>query len=41
VWGGGFGHWGIDVGSPTFKVPDDTTNDYVMWIPGVYFWEEK
>jgi hypothetical protein len=41
VWGGGFGHWGIRVGPPTFKVAkkyDD--NYYVLWKPGIYFWCE-
>ena len=41
VWGGGFGHWGIRVGSPAFKADkafDD--NYYVEWKPGIYFWCE-
>jgi hypothetical protein len=39
VWGGGFGHWGIRVGPPSFKAGnryDD--NYYVEWKPGIYFW---
>ncbi|HTV41427.1 MAG TPA: hypothetical protein VMF08_12670 [Candidatus Sulfotelmatobacter sp.] len=41
VWGGGFGHWGIRVGSPTFKVTDRyDDNYYVNWEPGIYFWAE-
>jgi len=39
MWGGGFGHWGIEVGSPSFDQPDDD-NFYIKWAPGVYFWEE-
>jgi hypothetical protein len=40
IWGGGFGHWGIRVGAPTFK-PDDTNwNYYIEWEPGIYFWHE-
>jgi hypothetical protein len=41
VWGSGFGHWGIRVGSPTFKIaqaPND--NYYIEWKPGIYFWCE-
>jgi hypothetical protein len=39
MWGGGFGHWGIDVGAPSFEEPADD-NFYIKWIPGVYFWEQ-
>jgi hypothetical protein len=39
MWGGGFGHWGIDVGAPSFDQPEDN-NFYIKWAPGVYFWEE-
>ncbi len=39
VWGGGFGHWGIDVGAPSFAQPDGNAF-YIKWAPGVYFWEE-
>ena len=39
VWGGGFGHWGIRVGPPSFKVADPyDDNYYVEWKPGIYFW---
>jgi hypothetical protein len=39
VWGGGFGHWGIRVGSPDFKVNNSyDDNYYVEWKPGIYFW---
>ena len=41
TWGGGFGHWGIRVGSPTFKVtPTNDDNYYIEWKPGIYFWCE-
>lgn len=40
-WGGGFGHWGLRVGSPTFKVvPTLDDNYYVEWRPGIYFWHQ-
>lgn len=40
-WGGPFGHWGLRVGSPTFK-PNDPYDDnyYIEWKPGIYFWCE-
>ena len=39
TWGGPFGHWGIRVGSPTFKVvPANDDNYYIEWKPGIYFW---
>ena len=39
VWGGGFGHWGIRVGTSSFRVsPDD--NYYIEWKPGIYFWHQ-
>lgn len=41
MWEGGFGHWGIDVGAPSFEQPNDDHNNYVKWIPGVYFSEER
>jgi hypothetical protein len=41
LWGGGFGHWGIRVGGPTFKVvPASAYNAYVEWRPGIYFLRE-
>ena len=40
MWGGGFGHWGIDVGDPSFDEPEDNNAFYIKWAPGVYFWEE-
>lgn len=40
VWGGGFGHWGIDVGSQSFKADDTNWNYYIEWKPGIYFWHE-
>ncbi len=41
VWGGGFGHWGMRVGSPAFKiVPEPDDNYYIEWQPGIYFWHE-
>lgn len=38
-WGGGFGHWGLKIGSPSFRAPDD--GDYQLeWEPGVYVWHD-
>ena len=40
-WGGPFGHWGLCVGSPTFKyTPTPTYNHFIEWKPGVYFFCE-
>jgi hypothetical protein len=39
VWGGGFGHWGVLVGSNSFRAPQDGTY-YIEWKPGIYFWHE-
>jgi hypothetical protein len=40
VWGGGFGHWGIRIGPPSFKVSPNDDNYYIEWKPGVYFWHQ-
>jgi hypothetical protein len=41
TWGGPMGHWGIRVGSPTFKVtPTNAYNYWIEWKPGIYFWCE-
>ena len=41
VWGGPFGHWGIRIGPPSFKVANPyDDNYYVEWKPGIYFWCE-
>ena len=39
-WGGPMGHWGLCVGSQTFKIQSMRNADYVEWKPGVYFWCE-
>jgi hypothetical protein len=41
AWGGGLGHWGIDIGAPSFEQPHNDTCVYIKWIPGVYFWEQN
>ena len=41
LWcGGPMGHWGIRVGSPTFKVVPEPGEHfyYIEWKPGIYFW---
>ena len=41
VYGGGFGHWGLKVGGPDFKVPTDIDwSYYIQWKPGIYFWTQ-
>ena len=41
VYGGGFGHWGLKVGGPDFRVPADTDwSYYIEWKPGIYFWTQ-
>jgi hypothetical protein len=40
-WGGGFGHWGVDVGSESFRISEDDDNYVIEWKPGVYFWHQK
>lgn len=39
-WGGPMGHWGLCVGSQTFKIQSMRDADYIEWKPGVYFWCE-
>jgi hypothetical protein len=40
-WGGPFGHWGLSVGSQTYKfTPTLTYNYFIEWKPGVYFFCE-
>ena len=38
LYGGGFGNWGLAVGSPTLVLTnhDNVHND--LWKPGIYFW---
>ena len=38
TWGGGFGHWGMAVGTPDFKAISDDANYFIQWKPGIYFW---
>jgi hypothetical protein len=43
LWcGGPMGHWGMRVGSPTFKVVPEPGEHfyYIEWKPGIYFWCE-
>jgi len=39
-WGGGFGHWGLKVGSTSFRAVDDARNHHIEWKPGLYVWHE-
>ena len=38
-WGGGFGHWGLLVGSQSLKYPIED-HFHIEWAPGVYIWHE-
>ena len=40
VWGGGSGHWGIRIGSTSFRVDPNDRHYYIEWTPGVYFFDE-
>jgi hypothetical protein len=37
AWGNGFAHWGIIVGSPTFRLADVDHLTVTEWIPGLGF----
>jgi hypothetical protein len=37
-YGGGFGHWGIAVGAPTYKCM--LGNVQTHWTNGIWFWHE-
>jgi hypothetical protein len=37
TWGGGFGHWGICVGSQTFKLHNTSNSYLIKWQPWIYF----
>jgi len=44
IWGGGFGHWGVEIGMKDMKIPP---SDFSEWgeyrlplEPGVYVWHE-
>jgi hypothetical protein len=36
IWGSGFGHWGMYVGSPGFSYPPSEMHDLLVWKPGIY-----
>jgi hypothetical protein len=39
IYGGGFGHYGIDIGYPTL-IASSNENYYVLpWKPGIHFWD--
>lgn len=40
IWGGGFHHWGILVGSPTFQTTSDDRQCVYRWRDGVYGYHE-
>ncbi len=40
VWGGGFGHWGLKVGTTTLTVSAGPRDYYINWMPGIYAWHE-
>jgi hypothetical protein len=35
------GAWGIEVGSPTFKLYNSAAAYYIEWQPGVYFYHDR
>lgn len=37
-WGGGFRHWGLDIGQPSYKFVPMYGAIFAEWTPGVYFW---
>lgn len=40
-WGGGFGHWGLKIGSEAFVPKSDGSEFYnIPWCPGIYIWHE-
>src|SRR5450759_1229684 len=41
-WGGGFFHWGIDVGSTNFVIFTNANIPWtvVEWVPGIYYGRE-
>jgi hypothetical protein len=44
TWGGGFGHWGIEIGMPDMMIPPSDMRQYgeyrIPIQPGVYAWHE-
>jgi hypothetical protein len=41
VWGGGFGHWGLKIGSPALQVHDDEWSYHIKWDEGVFGYSEQ
>jgi len=38
IWGGGFFHWGMLIGSPQFQHGDENHQHHIIqWVPGIYF----
>jgi hypothetical protein len=41
IWGTGFGHWGLVIGSPKSSTHESNESDYILPLePGVYVWLE-
>ena len=38
LYGGGFGHWGLDIGYPTLVLTNHDSCYSHPWKPGIYFW---
>ena len=38
LYGGGFGHWGLAIGSPTLVLTNHDSCYNEIWKPGIYFW---
>lgn len=40
-WGGGFHHWGVYIGSPSFEIDNSHAgHSYTRWQPGIYGYQE-
>jgi hypothetical protein len=40
IWGGGFHHWGVLVGPPTFRAESNQGQWVRRWRDGVYGYQE-
>lgn len=40
IYGGGFYHWGMDIGPTNFVRQNDPAFTTIQWVPGIYFRHE-